>query len=70
MLQDPILMYEDARRRHQERLVVSARRKALREQRPDSGFRGRLAAALRRAADAVDGCQASAWCPPQPVEDA
>ncbi|MBE0610681.1 MAG: hypothetical protein IH609_14980 [Dehalococcoidia bacterium] len=70
MLQDPILIYEDARRRHQERLVVSARRSALREQYPDSGLRSQLAGALRRAADAVDGRQGSAWCPPHPVEDA
>lgn len=70
MLQDPISMYEDARRRHQERLVVSARRKALREQNPDSGLRGRLAAALRRAADAVDGRQGSAWGTTLPARDA
>lgn len=70
MLQDPMMMYEDARRRHQERLVVSARRRALRGQRPDSGRRGQLAAALRRAADAVDGRHGATWSRAHPVEDA
>jgi hypothetical protein len=70
MLQDPILLYEDARRRHQERLGASARRRMLREHFPGSGLRGQLAAALRRAADAVDGRKGPAWCPPLPIEDA
>lgn len=70
MLQDPMSMYEDAHRRHHERLVVSARRRALREQRPESGLRGQLAAALRHLADAVDGRQGSPWRRPHPVEDA
>lgn len=70
MLQDPIAMYEDARRRHQERVAASATRRALRSQHTDSGLRSLLAGALRRAADAVDSYPDSAWQPSRRVEDA
>jgi hypothetical protein len=70
MLHDPIAMYEDARRKHQERLASSARRRVLRQHRLESGFRSEVAAVLRRAADAVDGRRDAAWRPGYPFEDA
>ncbi len=70
MLQDPVSLYEDARRRHQERIAAGARRRSIREQRSNSVVRSRLAHALRRAADAVDGRGGGAWRPSRPVEDA
>lgn len=70
MLQDPVSLYEDARRRHQERIAAGAQRRSLRQQRSNSVARSRLAAALRRAADAVDGRSGGAWRPSHPIEDA
>ena len=70
MLHDPIAMYEDARRKHQERLAASACRRTLRRYHPNSGFRSEVAAVLRRAADAVDGRRDAAWRPGYPFEDA
>lgn len=68
MLQDPISMYEDARRRHLERLAEGSRRRVLREH-AGQGLRRAVAAMLRRAADAVDG-GTPAWGPGGPIEDA
>lgn len=70
MLQDPVSLYEDARRRHQERIAAGARRRSLRQQPSNSVVRSRLAAALRRAADAVDGRPGGAWRHARPLEDA
>lgn len=67
MLQDPISMYEAARRRHLERLAEGSRRQALRGEHPR--LRRAIAAVLRRAADAVDG-GATAWRTGAPLEDA
>lgn len=69
MLQDPISMYEDARRRNQQRIVEGARRQALRREQLDQGLRHRVAALLRRTADTIDG-QAPGWRPARAPEDA
>lgn len=68
MLQDPISIYEDARRRNQQRMAEGARRQALRREQLDQGLRHAVAAMLRRTADAVDG-QAPAWQPGRALED-
>ncbi len=68
MLQDPISMYEDARRRNQQRIAEGSRRQALRRGRRDRGLRHAAAAMLRGVADALDG-QAPAGRPGRALED-
>lgn len=69
MLQDPISMYEDARRRNQERIAEGTRRQALRREQCDRGLRHGVAALLRRTADAIDGHE-HGWRPGRALEDA